>query len=69
MIRFYRDGWAMSLSIVVRYGTAEREPLGLMVKWLRKTNGQMFSEREGLYRHSVKLGPLYVRTFARKKAA
>lgn len=59
-IALTRRGWFFCF----RYGWRDDPALGFVVKLARH---RTFSERHGGYLRSVKIGPLYARTYVRKE--
>jgi len=51
------------LFVVFRAGAAGRDAIGFVVK---PVSAMLFSDRHNGWKRSVKIGPLFVRTYARK---
>lgn len=62
IFKLSRDG----LVFLWRVGTNDRQPLGLRIK---PASQMLFSERNGAWKWAVRIGPAYLRTYARADTA
>lgn len=64
-VNVHPDGLYVTLRFAVsRHDQPRRDAVGFVIK---RASRMLYTERNGGYRHALRLGPIYVRTFARKR--